>query len=109
MDFRRGHRVTNVFRKRSQGHGRISAVTNCDPGRGRMHCAYGSDNPLLDVCNSATVWTIANWTASRCAAKGTIDDGINISVCENKASSQFSQTSEIDIKTWAGPTFEGSR
>ena len=46
MDFRRGHRVTNVFRKRSQGHGRISAVTNCDPGRGRMHCAYGSDHPL---------------------------------------------------------------
>ena len=47
MDFRRGHRVTHVFRKRSQGHGRISAVTNCDPGRGRMHCAYGSDHPLL--------------------------------------------------------------
>ena len=48
MDFRRGHKVTNVFRKRSQGHGgRISAVTNCDPGRGRMHCAYGSDHPLL--------------------------------------------------------------
>ena len=47
MDFRRGHRVTNVFRKRSQGHGRISAVTNCDPGRGRMHCAYGSDRPLI--------------------------------------------------------------
>ena len=46
MDFRRGHRVTKVFRKRSQGHGRISAVTNCDPGRGRMHCAYGSDHPL---------------------------------------------------------------
>ena len=41
-----GHRVTNLFRKRSQGHGRISAVTNCDPGRGRMHCAYGSDHPL---------------------------------------------------------------
>ena len=53
MDFRRGHRVTNVFRKRSQGHGRISAVTNCDPGRGRMHCAYGSDHPLrvlLQLC-----------------------------------------------------------
>ena len=49
MDFRRGHRVTNVFRKRSQGHGRISAVTNCDPGRGRMHCAYGSDHPLIYI------------------------------------------------------------
>ena len=46
MDFRCGHRVTNVFRKRSQGHGKISAVTNCDPSRGRMHCAYGSDHPL---------------------------------------------------------------
>ena len=52
MDFRRGHRVTNVFRKRSQGHGRISAVTNCDPGRGRMHCAYGSDHPLLSFFES---------------------------------------------------------
>ena len=46
MDFRRGHRVTKVFMKWSQGHWRISAVTNCDPGRGRMHCAYGSDHPL---------------------------------------------------------------
>ena len=51
MDFRRGHRVTNVFRKRSQGHGRISAVTNCDPGRGRMHCAYGSDHLLPRAVN----------------------------------------------------------
>ena len=71
MDFRRGHRVTNVFRKRSQGHGRISAVTNCDPGRGRM---YGSDHPLCELtcslCSSGIVlqvWLSDGWniTAGR--------------------------------------------
>ena len=39
----------------------------------------------LGVCYSGTVYTIAKWTPPLCAAKGTLHDGINISVCENNS------------------------
>ena len=46
----------------------------------------------LDVRNSGTVRTIANLTAPRCTEKGVLHNGVNISVCENNTSGQFSQT-----------------
>ena len=50
------------------------------------------------IYNSGTVWSIANQTAPGCAVMGTLHDGVNISVCEIKASGQFSQTrSHISI------------
>ena len=35
--------------------------------------------------NSGTVWTVTNRSAPRCAAKGALHVGVNISVCENNS------------------------
>ena len=39
----------------------------------------------LDVRNSGMLWIITNQTAPQCAAKDTLLDGVNISVCENNS------------------------
>ena len=40
---------------------------------------------LICVTQEPYVWTIAKWTAPLRAAKGTLHDGVNISVCENSS------------------------